>query len=206
VVIKAVVFDYGQVISLPQDPGTIDDLAGMAGVEKEKFENLLWPLRHDYDRGIISAREYYGNIISRLGISLDEKTLNEMIETDHASWKNINKGTVKLMEDIKKAGYALGILSNMPHDFLAWARKNLAVFSLPHVSLFSCEAKLVKPEEAIYRKLLALLGIESGELVFFDDNAENIRGAAALGIRAFLWEDPEAARRELQILGVFSPG
>jgi putative hydrolase of the HAD superfamily len=106
------------------------------------------------------------------------------------------------MEDVKAAGYTLGILSNMPHDFLAFARENFSVFSLPDVSLFSCEAKLIKPEAAIYRKLLSLLTCNPGEVVFFDDTQNNIDSAAGLGIHAFLWQDPETARRDLSGLGV----
>ena len=180
----------------------MERLAERAGVEREKFETVLWSLRNDYDRGTITARDYYKRVLSRFGVTMDDKTIDEMVEMDLSSWKNINAGTVALMEDVKKADYVLGILSNMPHDFLAWARENIPVFSIPHVSLFSCEVNLVKPEEAIYRKMLSLLGVESGELVFFDDNEENIKSARALGIKAFLWKNPECARRELSSLGV----
>ena len=200
--IKAVIFDYGQVISLPQDQTAIDRLAKRAGVERERFEPFLWSLRGEYDRGTITARTYYGQILSCLGVSVDEKGIDEMIEIDLSSWKKINQDTVALMEDVKKAGYILGILSNMPGNFLAWARENIPVFSLPDVSLFSCEHNLIKPEEAIYRKLLSLIGLESSSVVFFDDNIENVRSARTLGIEAFLWESPENARRELSSLGV----
>ena len=200
--IKAVVFDYGQVISLPQDPKVIDELARRIGVEREKFEPILWSLRADYDRGVISAKEYYRNILSHFSVTMDDKNLDELVEIDHLSWRYINPETVTLMEDVKKAGYTLGILSNMPHDFLSWARKNIPVFSLPHASIFSCEVNFIKPEKAIYIKLLSLLALEAGELVFFDDNAENIKSARALGMEAFLWKNPENARRELSSVGV----
>jgi len=200
--IKAVVFDYGQVISLPQDPKTIDVLAKCAGVEREKFEPVLWELRSEYDRGTVNAREYFRNILLRLPVTIDEKKLDDLVEIDQASWRTINPETVALMEDVKKAGYTLAILSNMPHDFLNWARKNVPVFSLPHIGLFSCEVSLIKPEKAIYIKLLSLLGLEGGEVVFFDDNAENVKSARALGVEAFLWKNPESARHELSLLGV----
>ena len=200
--IKAIVFDYGQVISFPQDPKVLDLLAQRAGVEREKFVPVLWSLRGDYDRGIISAMEYYKNVLSRLGITMDDKNIDEMIEIDYSSWKFINPGTVALMEDVKKAGYILGILSNMPHDFLAWARENIPVFSLPQVGVFSCEENLIKPEEAIYRKLLSLTGVKGEELVFFDDNPENVKSAGLLGIRAYVWKSSEDARHELSSLGV----
>ena len=200
--IKAVVFDYGMVICFPPDPKVLDSLADRIGVEREKFEPLVWTLREEYDRGTVNGREYYKKIFSLLGVSMDDKSVDEIVEQDLDSWKNINPGTVALMEDVKKSGYVLGILSNMPHDFLAWARKNVPVFSLPHVSLFSCEVSLVKPEEAIFRKLLSLLDLTAAELVFFDDNENNVKGARALGIEAFLWENPESARRVLLSLGV----
>ena len=200
--IKAVVFDYGQVICFPPDLKFIDVLAERTGVERDKFEALLWPLRNEYDRGTISGREYYRDLVSRFGVSMDDKSIDEMVEIDHKAWRNIDPGTVALMEDVKRAGYILGILSNMPHDFLAWARKNIPVFSLPHAALFSCEVNLIKPEKAIYEKLISMLGVESEELVFFDDNAENVRSAGAMGIRAFLWKGAGNARQELASLGV----
>ena len=204
--IKAIVFDYGQVISLPQDPTVMDTLARLAGVERERFETTLWSLRGEYDRGTLSSMEYYKKVLSSLGVNMEEKNIEELIEElisiDLSSWKNIDPGTVSLMEDVKKAGYVLGILSNMPHDFLVWARENLPVFSLPQVNLFSCEVNLIKPEDAIYKKLLSMLNMEGSPVVFFDDKPENIESARAAGIHAFLWESPENARRELASLGV----
>jgi putative hydrolase of the HAD superfamily len=200
--ITAIVFDYGKVISLPPDPAIMERLASMAGVEAGLFESLLWGLRGEYDRGTINAREYYGRLFSRLGVRPDEKTIEAMIEMDLNSWKNINPGTARLMEDVKAAGFLLGILSNMPHDFLAFAREKIPLFSLPDVGLFSCEANLIKPEAAIYEKLLELLKCAPEEVVFFDDIQDNVKSAAALGIHAFLWKDPETARRDLSALGV----
>ena len=200
--IKAVVFDYGGVISFQPEQEKMECLAAHAGAELEKFEPLLWSMRGEYDRGNISAREYYTMVLKDLGISIDDKNLDELIRMDYDNWKNINQNTVELMEEVKRAGYKLGILSNMPHDFLLWARKNVPAFSLPHVSIFSCEVNLIKPEEEIYRKLLFLADVKGEELVFFDDRSENITSAEQLGIKALLWKDPENARRELIDLGV----
>jgi putative hydrolase of the HAD superfamily len=177
-------------------------MAEIAGVERGKFESTLWTLRNDYDRGTVDSREYYRDVLAKLSVDVDMKLIDEIIETDFNSWKYINMETVALMEDVKKAGYTLGILSNMPHDFLAWARENLPVFSLPQVGLFSCEVNLVKPEEAIYQQLLSMLGAKGEEVVFFDDKIENIKGAEAVGINGFVWKDVENARRELSSLGV----
>ena len=200
--IKAVVFDYGQVISFPQDPKVVEELAGLCGVDGARFKSSLWSLRTEYDRGTINSKEYYKKVLASLDVNLDDGKIDQMVKMDLESWKGINTETVALMEDIKRAGYLLGILSNMPNDFLVWARKNIPVFSLPHVGLFSCEVNLIKPEEAIYRKLLDMMGVESREIVFFDDKMENVKSAEAIGIIAILWETCESARRELSLLGL----
>ena len=200
--IRAVVFDYGNVISLPQDPKVMDELSGLVGVERDRFESALWSLRGDYDRGTISAKEYFKNILSSLDVFFDEKSIEDIIEIDTNSWKNINTETETLMKELKTAGYMVGILSNMPHDFLVWAKENIPVFSLPHFGLFSCDVNLIKPEEAIYRKLLSRLDLKADELVFFDDKTENIAGARAVGMEAILWRNVKDARRELISLGV----
>jgi putative hydrolase of the HAD superfamily len=200
--IKAVVFDYGNVISLTQDPKVMDCLTERVGVEKEKFVSSLWSLRGEYDRGTIGAKEYFKTVLSNLAVFMDEESIEELIEIDSNSWKNINTETEALMKELKEAGYLVGILSNIPYEFLAWAKKNLPVFSLPHIGLYSCEVHLIKPEEAIYRKLLSMFAVEADELVFFDDKVENVKGAEEIGIKAVLWKNSKEARRELISLGV----
>ena len=200
--IKAVFFDYGQVITFAQDPKTVGRIADLAGVEREKFEPVLWALRGEYDRGAITAHEYYRRILSAFDLAPDKKIIDKMIDIDFWSWTNINPHTELLMEDIKRAGYILGILSNMPHDFLGWVRENVSVLSLVQISLFSCEVNLIKPNEAIYQKLLSVSGLKGEEIVFFDDKPENVEAAKALGIKAYIWEDCGIARGELALLGV----
>jgi putative hydrolase of the HAD superfamily len=200
--IKAVVFDYGKVISFAPDHGVMDEIAAMAGVARETLEPTVWKMRDEYDRGTLSGPQYYEKVLQSLGVTADEAMLQKITEIDMYGWKRTNPGTVRLMEDLKKAGYKIAILSNMPFDFLAWARKTIPVFSLPHVGIFSCELNAIKPEEAIYRRLLSELGCKGDETVFFDDILVNVEKARELKINAFLWQDPETAATQLAGLGV----
>jgi putative hydrolase of the HAD superfamily len=200
--VKAVVFDYGKVICHPPGEDVMEKIAALAGLPREEFEPLVWKLRPPYDRGTISGSKYYLSILAAAGLPEDAALAGAMYRIDIDSWKAINGETVKLMEDIKAAGFMLGILSNMPQDFLDMARKTYPVFSLPHVGIFSCETGYIKPEPAIYRALTAALGCAPGEIVFFDDMPVNIEGAASAGIRSFLWEDAGAARDLLRQFGV----
>jgi putative hydrolase of the HAD superfamily len=118
------------------------------------------------------------------------------------SWANLNPETVKLAEDAKAAGLKIGILSNMPHDFLALARKRFPIVKNVDVGIFSCEVSINKPDAAIYEKLLSALGLGGTEVVFFDDIEVNVTAAKALGINAFIWKDAAKARADLSTLGV----
>jgi putative hydrolase of the HAD superfamily len=201
--IKAVVFDYGKVISFPPEDAVLEELAAIAGMSPQALDSLLWPHRAEYDRGTLTGKEYYRMLLAAGGVYRDERALEKMTALDLRSWTHINPGTVKLMEDLRAIpALKLGILSNMPHEFLALARGTIPVFDLPDTSIFSCEVGYIKPEEAIYRRLLTALGGEPETLVFFDDMQINIDAARSLGIRAFLWKDPETARAELNRLKV----
>jgi putative hydrolase of the HAD superfamily len=199
--IKAVVFDFGKVISLPPVPGTQEKLAALTGIPVDTLRTL--DLKHRgnlLDRGICNTQEYYRRLISFAGLPPVEENMEEITRTDLDAWKRVNNETVELMRDVKGMGYKTAILSNMPHDFLVWARENIPVFSEVDAAIFSCDLNIVKPEEAIYRALVAALGCLPREVVFFDDLEDNIAAARALGIHGFVFTGSAAARRELKAL------
>jgi putative hydrolase of the HAD superfamily len=129
---------------------------------------------------------------------LDDPVLEKIVRIDQGGWKHINDGTVQLMRDIKKAGFILGILSNIPHDFLAWGRAHIPVFTEADAAVFSCEVNIIKPESGIYEKLKNRISCDYGEIVFFDDLPDNIEKARELGINGFIWDGPGAAREALK--------
>jgi putative hydrolase of the HAD superfamily len=196
--IKAVVFDYGGVICFPPPEENRRALLALTGLSGEALDRLERKHRGDYDRGVFDGKSYYRALLEDGGIFLDDSRLAEIARTDAEGWKRIDPGAAALMRDVKKLGFALGILSNMPHDFLAWARKNIPVFSETDAAVFSCEAASIKPEPCIYEKLRKSLGCEFSEIVFFDDLPDNVEQAGKLGIRGILWNGGEKAREDLE--------
>jgi len=200
--IKAVVFDFGNVLSLPQAEGTMERLASLAGAEPAAFERLLWSSRGDYDRGAISGLEYYGRMLAELGLPAEEATLRALLNVDLESWARLNPASLALLEDIRKRGLRTGILSNMPHEFLALTKERFPELSSVDAGIYSCEVGVNKPAAPIYESLLAALGLEAPEVAFFDDIPDNIEGARRLGIHALLWTDAASGRRALSDAGV----
>jgi putative hydrolase of the HAD superfamily len=197
---EAVVFDYGGVISAFPPPSVREELAALAGVPVEKLNRADRLCRREYDRGRFDAAGYYHYLTEEAGVSAGEETIARMARVDMDSWKNFNPGTLEFMEEIKAKGFRLGILSNMPFDFLGWLKAELPVFPKVDIALFSCELALIKPEKRIYEILAERLGCGFENIVFFDDMRENIDAANALGIRGFVWKNVEEARSELRKL------
>src|SRR3979490_2614065 len=72
--VRAVVFDYGNVLCLEQ---TLEDMKGTAlvcGIAHERFSDLYWKLRPPYDRGDIDGPAYWTAIVGQqeLGLSRDQ--------------------------------------------------------------------------------------------------------------------------------------
>ncbi|MDR1179336.1 MAG: HAD family phosphatase, partial [Spirochaetales bacterium] len=200
--IQAVVFDFGEVICFAPRAEAMENIARCAGVNLQTMRSLMWENRGEYDRGTYTGREYYRWILSKADISCSEAVLDELARLDSEAWTNLNPATLKLMDDVRAAGLKRAILSNMPLDFLNMARGRFPIFTDCDAAVFSCETGSIKPESAIYEKLLAELACGPGETAFFDDMPANVEKARELGIQAFLWKDARGARRDLEAAGV----
>lgn len=83
-----------------------------------------------------------------------------------------------LLRTLKRNGLRTGLLSNSwgntyPRDL--WAE-------LFDVTVISAEVGLRKPDEAIFRHALELIGLDPAECVFIDDIEHNVRAAEAIGM------------------------
>ena len=198
--IKAIVFDFGNVISEPQDITCFARMSALSGMSEEAIEAGFWKYRPDFDRGTIRGREMYRKVLSDSGITGSEPELDTLADAllleDIGCWFHISLPVTEWGLSLQKEGYVLGILSNMPVDFLEHFEQKIELFSKADVSVFSCRVDQIKPEPVIYRTLIDRIGCKADEIVFFDDIQANIDGALKAGIRAFLWTGLEQAKRD----------
>ncbi|RYY73129.1 MAG: HAD family phosphatase [Comamonadaceae bacterium] len=59
-----------------------------------------------------------------------------------------------------------------------------------------------KPQPAAFRHVLDTLGLDAGEILFFDDTPENVEGARRCGIASVLVREPQDVRRGLVDAGL----
>jgi putative hydrolase of the HAD superfamily len=187
-----VTFDYGGVVCFMPSLEMRGEIARLSGLSVETLWELDRKYRGEWDRGTYNGIEHYRFVLAKAGVSLDDGRLARIVQADFESWSQINPAAVKLMRDIKTAGLRVGILSNIPHDF---PKDSVAVFAEADLTVYSCDYGIIKPEAGIYEKLREKAGCAYEEIVFFDDKIDNVNKAKELGIRGFLWEGAEPARK-----------
>ena len=172
--------DYGEVLCLPPPPADVAALIELSGLSAESFDEIYWRRRLEYDRGDLSASEFWA---SALGGPVPDDHLAALIDVDIRGWLHPSPDALHAAERAATRGMRLALLSNAPHevadavDGLAW----LAPFS---PRLFSARLGSTKPDPSIYREALYALGAAPGDVWFIDDREDNVVAASALGINA----------------------
>ncbi|HEX3811322.1 MAG TPA: HAD family phosphatase [Mycobacteriales bacterium] len=188
-----IAFDYGRVLTHPQPAEDLAALADLAGLSGTEFVPSYWKERAGYDRGDLDAAAYWSGV---LGQPVATELREELDALDTRSHQHLNTDTFDLVERLSRDGASLALLSNTPEP-LAAGMESAAWAGLFARHFYSCRLRLVKPEPAIYRHVLAELEAAPEELTFIDDRPENIEAARELGIRGLLFTDVETLTAEL---------
>lgn len=126
----------------------------------------------------------------------------EAIEVYHTRWGEMIggevEGTADLVRRLKAAGYGVYGLTNWSMETYPMIRDSYEVFSLFDGIVVSGEECLLKPDKAIYNCLLERYGLQPEESLFLDDNADNVAGAEAVGMKALRFESALQAEQELK--------
>ena len=57
--IRAVIFDYGMVLSQAQEPVALNNLLTITGLDRDTFDSHYWTHRHAYDMGKLNGPGYW---------------------------------------------------------------------------------------------------------------------------------------------------
>jgi len=189
--VRAVVFDYGNVLCLEQ---TLEDMKGMAlvcGIPHERFSDLYWKLRPPYDRGDIDGPAYWTAVAGQQELGLRRDQIATLIKLDSESITRPNQGAVQWAKLLHHEGFPLTLLSNMPLELSRHVTKSFPSLSTFEYLIYSCDYRSIKPELAIYRNCLELLKAAPQDILYLDDRAENLEAAARLGINSVLFDTVE---------------
>lgn len=110
-------------------------------------------------------------------------------------------GTVRILEELSARGTPLYAITNFNQHKFREARQRFPFLGVFRDTVVSGDERLLKPDPAIYRLLLARNGLAAADCVFIDDSEKNVRGAQAVGMKGIHFTTPDALRAELVALG-----
>ena len=200
--IKNIIFDFGGVVVGYDPAGYVRSVFGDTPAGRYVLDNFFGnAVIASLDLGLMSREEAYGPIMEKARADGYGAELAYVEEHWFEAMMGTKTDTVALADDLKRAGYGVYYLTNMPKDL--WARfcaRGLKEHFDGGVASF--ELHITKPDRRIYEALFARVGIDPAESVFLDDMERNLRGAETLGLRTVLFTNAGAARQALTGLGV----
>lgn len=184
---KTIFFDWGGVVA--NDPGD-DFLAKILqdiGATPAQIQEIFQVYMKRFMRGQISEAEYWGELRTNYGFSIDDS-----ISDEFKKWQGLvaNKDILDLIDEAKENGWQTALLSNAiePTYNVLLASGFYDKFD---IIIASCKENCAKPEFEIYEIALKKANATAGESVFIDDRQSNLDSAREMGFQVILAENPD---------------
>ena len=200
--LRAVVFDYGMVLTGPPEPKAYSELMRITGLTSERLDHFYWADRHAFDEGKLNGLGFWRKVTDDAGLALDKETIEELSLWDARMWTTQNDAMLAWQQMLKQRGILTAILSNIGDTVLANMQRELTWLNKFDVHIWSYQLRMAKPDEAIYRYTLKQLGTRPEDTLFIDDKQVNIDAAKAVGMKGMLFTDVDRLRADLIAQGL----
>lgn len=210
--IKAIIFDFGEVLNVHEDPladeAHREKLARRLNLEPDQVWPYLFegPSAQKWMSGQIQRDEFWKEVLAPRGIT-EPAEVADFADFVFEGRDRLNPEMASLIIELKRR-YKLAVLSNTSWSKEEMRSKLYNDFDLPEgtfaVIVCSSAVGLAKPDPDIFRLALARLGVRPEEAIFTDDFPKFTASAARLGIHTHTFTTPAAFREYLTTMGVLS--
>jgi putative hydrolase of the HAD superfamily len=197
---ESFLFDVGNVL-LAWDPPRILEAAlpGASMAERQRYWQAIFgnPRWLDLDRGAVEEPALVDELATLLAVPAGE--IERVLHIARESLVPLPLG-MGLLDELFAGGRRLFCLSNMSLGTFSHLRRKYDFWDKFSGIVTSGQARMIKPEPAIFQHALATMGLTAAHTVFIDDSPANVAAAQALGITAVLFDGSPscaAAVREL---------
>jgi len=193
--IKAIIFDFGRVISGQKPLSLFRNYEDELGLEPGTINSIMFDSEAWQDAlvGRKTVEEFWHEIGPELGLnSVDEV---DAFRHRYRADEEINQGVLDLIHRLH-GNYKLAVLSNSPPGLSKWlADWNMLNFF--KVVFCSGDEGMAKPDPEAFELTLERLGLKPNEAVFIDDTREHVEAARKLGLQGILFTTAEKLEEEL---------
>lgn len=168
-------------------------------LNRDEFERRHRAPNDAWERGAITAKEYLDATVFYEQRNFSRENFLQAI---FAESKLLSDGGMDILCELAQADNCLlGSLNNEAREPNEYRFQKFGLRQYLDIAFSSCLVGLRKPEPAIYRRALDILGSPPERVLFVDDRAENVAPAAAAGMKTIRFEGAAALRQELVELG-----
>jgi len=196
--IKAIIWDFGRVISAQKPPSLFSGYEEVLGLAPGTLNRIMFA--SDAWQEVLVGRktsdEYWREIGPRLGLHTPA-AIAAFRRRYHAD-ESVNEAVLDQIRRLH-GRYKLAILSNAPAGLARWLAE-WGMLDLFDVVFCSGDEGVVKPDPAAFRLVLARLDVALEEAVFVDDTIGHVEAARRLGLYGIHFTTAEALARELDEL------
>ena len=147
-----------------------------------------------HERGEITAQQYFASLRGSLGLALSDAQFE-------AGWNEVVRGEIPgvaalLAQAAQRLPLYVFSNTNAMH-YAHWGPSHAGLLKTFRRLFMSHEMGLRKPEARAFEHIAAEIGVRLPNILFFDDTAENVHAARALGMRAVLVRGTDDVREVL---------
>jgi 2-haloacid dehalogenase len=195
-----VVFDIGRVL-IQWEPRLLYSQIFPDPVERDRFlaEVCSDGWNRELDRGRPFA-EGIADLVARH--PRHETAIRAWDERWHEMVPGPVDGTVRLLEDLRRAGVPTWSITNFSAEKYAEAIRRFPFLTGFRDTVVSAHERLLKPDPAIYRVLVDRNRLDPATCLFIDDVEENVAGARSVGMKAVVFTSPEHLAADLAAHGL----
>ncbi|HWE87177.1 MAG TPA: HAD family phosphatase [Terracidiphilus sp.] len=154
-----------------------------------------------WERDAITARQY---LDATVFYELRSFSYDDFLRAMFAVSAPLPNGALGILQELAASGkYMLGTLNNEARETNEYRLARYEISKYIDVAFSSCYVGLRKPEPAMYRRALDILGRPGDRVLFIDDRQENVAGAEAAGMKGLRFDGADSLRRDLELLNVF---
>ncbi len=196
--IDLVLFDLGGVLIEVAGVRTMLELTGIGSEEELWRRWLACPWVRRFESGRCSETEFAAGVVADWQLNLSPSAFLQAFQ----SWPTGPLPGAAELVALTRASVATGCFSNT--NALHWYGH---IAAWPLAGLFdhrflSFELGVLKPDVAAFAQVADRLEVPAGRVLFLDDNAVNVAGAAAAGFQAIRAVGVDEARHCLVEAGV----
>ncbi|MBL7856361.1 MAG: HAD family phosphatase [Cyclobacteriaceae bacterium] len=194
---KNLIFDLGGVILDLSVEHTLQAFAALSGWDKTRIEELFHTLPEFnlYEKGMIEDVAFRDFVRETLHVNVTDEHIDSAW---NAMLRGIPNAKLELLLKLQQHQQVY-LLSNTNNIHLHYVNSKMLPSVTGEISLdryfhrayYSHIMKKRKPDAEIFEQVLEENNLKAGDTLFLDDNAANIEGAKALGIKTFHVTSPD---------------